>query len=336
MKNDSLVSIVLKTDAQFFKLEESIEKIQQYLDIQYTDYEILIIVQGPVDLNSTNKKTHQILQNTPSIRVIQLAGQVHSDVAWAAGLENAIGDFVVLFNHLSDPISIIASVVDACSSGYDVVVGVAEQPLSFCYKLFRSFSNRLLIAIDYNLPQSATELRCLSRRAVNSVTSRGDFHHQFFLKIQKAGYPVGVFRYNLQNNLNNKKSFLHGFRHLVRLMVFNSSRPLRWMSSIGVLGSFSALLFAAYSLLINVVSGTVVEGWTTTILFMSLLFMLQFIMLAFFGEYLGRLLDEKNEQADYSVVFEKTSRVMVNKDRVNVLNDSIDTHLNFVQTGRDR
>jgi hypothetical protein len=108
------------------------------------------------------------------------------------------------------------------------------------------------------------------------------------------------------------------------------------MSSIGVLGSFSALLFAAYSLLINVVSGTVVEGWTTTILFMSLLFMLQFIMLAFFGEYLGRLLDEKNEQADYSVVFEKTSRVMVNKDRVNVLNDSIDTHLNFVQTGRDR
>ncbi|HHC0896821.1 TPA: hypothetical protein ACOSFN_000165 [Escherichia coli] len=69
---------------------------------------------------------------------------------------------------------------------------------------------------------------------------------------------------------------------------------------------------------------------------MSTLFMLQFIMLAFFGEYLSRLLDDRSEQAAYSVVFEKNSAVMINKDRVNVLNDATVEEANLVQTGRDR
>jgi len=103
-----------------------------------------------------------------------------------------------------------------------------------------------------------------------------------------------------------------------------------------LLGSFSAFLFAMYSLLVHLVKGHVVEGWTTTILFMSALFMMQFIMMAFFGEYLGRLLDDRSEQADYSVVFEKNSAVMVNRDRVNVIGDSVSAEVNLVQTGRDR
>lgn len=55
-----------------------------------------------------------------------------------------------------------------------------------------------------------------------------------------------------------------------------------------------------------------------------------------FGEYLSRLLDDRSEQAAYSVVFEKNSAVMVNQDRVNVLNDATAEESNLVQTGRDR
>ena len=64
--------------------------------------------------------------------------------------------------------------------------------------------------------------------------------------------------------------------------------------------------------------------------------MMQFVMMAFFGEYLGRLLDDRSEQADYSVVFEKNSAVMVNQDRINVLNNAVSKEENLVQTGRDR
>lgn len=103
------------------------------------------------------------------------------------------------------------------------------------------------------------------------------------MRIQKTGYPVSELTYQPVSETHIKRSITYGFRNLVRLMVFNSSRPLRWMSIVGTVGSLSALLFAVYSILVNLINGHVVEGWTTTVLFMSTLFMLQFIMLAFFG-----------------------------------------------------
>jgi hypothetical protein len=113
------------------------------------------------------------------------------------------------------------------------------------------------------------------------VTDTGRFHHQFYLRIQKTGYPISELVYEPISENHVKKSIVYGFRNLVRLMVFNSSRPLRWMSVVGTIGSSCALLFAIYSIVVNLINGHVVEGWTTTILFMSVLFMLQFIMLAF-------------------------------------------------------
>lgn len=336
MKSEHFVSVVLSVDQKITRLVEKIKPIQCELDGLYSDYEIVIMAQGPLATMNSGDETDKILQQIPSVRYIQLAGNVHNDVALAAGIENAIGDFVVLFDLHSDPITVISGVVDTCKSGMDVVVGVAKQPASPAYNMFRSIADKILQSIDYHLPRQSTSLRCLSRRAVNAVTSTGRYHHQFFLRIQKTGYPSGSYLYELQPESTTEKSFRYGLRQLIRLMVFNSSRPLRWMSGLGMIGSFVAFIFAIYSVLVNVVSGNVVEGWTTTVLFMSLLFMLQFVMLAFFGEYLGRLLDDRSEQVDYSIVFEKNSAVMVNQDRVNVLSDSLISYANKVQTGRNR
>ncbi|NDL63134.1 glycosyl transferase family 2 [Acerihabitans arboris] len=335
MKNDSFVSVILNVDQQITGLDETLLQIQRTLDTHYSDYEIVIVAHGPFKISKFSNGAEAILQQIPSVRFIQLSGSVHHDVAWAAGLENAIGDFVVLFDPAADPISAISGIVDMCRSGTDVVVGVAKQPATPAYKLLRLISDRVLQAIDYHLPQHATTLRCISRRAVNSVTSTGRFHHQFYLRIQKTGYPIGIYSYQQRANSATKKTFWGGFRYLVRLMVFNSSRPLRWMSGIGMTGSLAAFIFTVYSVAVNIIRGHTVEGWTTTILFMAFLFMLQFIMLAFFGEYLGRLLDDRSEQADYSIAYEKRSAVMVNQDRVNVLSEPMNKTTNPEHTGQD-
>lgn len=336
MKSESFISVVLNTHHLSEELISKLRQIQGLLDENYSDYEILVVSKGPYRDVPRNSAVDLILKTIPSVRFLQLSGGVHDDVVWAAGLENAIGDFVILFDHLTDPLDVINRAVEECKAGYDVVVGVSDQPLPFTYRILRDTASRVLRAIDYHIPKNSTGLRCLSRRAVNAVTDTGRFHHQFYLRIQKTGYPVSELVYKPVSESQVKKSIMHGFRNLVRLMVFNSSRPLRWMSVIGTIGSTCALLFAVYSIVVNLINGHVVEGWTTTILFMSVLFMLQFIMLAFFGEYLSRLLDDRSEQAAYSVVFEKNSVVMVNQDRVNVLNDATAEESNLVQTGRDR
>lgn len=336
MKSESFISVVLKAQHLSDGLVKKVKQVQESLDIYYSDYEILIVSKGPFRDVPTTTAIDCILKSIPSIRFLQLSGCVHDDVVWAAGLENAIGDFVVLYDHLNDPVDVIHDAVGVCKSGFDVVVGVSSHALPYSYRFLRDTATHILKAIDYHIPKNSTSLRCLSRRAVNAVTDTGRFHHQFYLRIQKTGYPATELIYQPISEKQVKKTIIYGLRNLVRLMVFNSSRPLRWMSVIGTIGSFSALIFAVYSILINLINGHVVEGWTTTILFMSILFMLQFIMLAFFGEYLSRLLDDRNEQAAYSLVFEKNSAVMINQDRVNVLNNSVNDELNLVQTGRDR
>jgi hypothetical protein len=50
--------------------------------------------------------------------------------------------------------------------------------------------------------------------------------------------------------------------------------------------------------------------------------MLLFIMLAFLTEYVGRILDAVEKRNDCFTVKEITSRVMINKDRLNVLSES--------------
>jgi len=336
LKSESFVSVVMVVDRYDSGLPEVVSQIRDTIDAEYSDYEILLIAQGPfVDLKS-GTQIESMISQLSSVRYIQLSTRVRSDVAWSAGLENAIGDFVVLFNHRVDPVSVISGLVQTCRSGSDVVVGVSKSPQSYMRKVFRKCAQSLLCAIDYKLPPNATGLRCLSRRAVNAVMSTGRFHHQLYMRIQKTAYPMCIFEYDVLDETVGKKSFADDITKLVFLLVFNSSKPLRWMSVLGVIGSCVAFLFAAYSVLIHLISGNVVQGWTTTILFMSMLFMLQFVMLAFFGEYMGRLLDDRSEQDDYSVVFEKNSKVMVNRDRINVLEDSLSPDDNLVQTGRNR
>jgi len=203
------------------------------------------------------------------------------------------------------------------------------------YQLAGPLIHSLQARIGYRFPRNATSLLCMSRRAVNTVTQTGRFHHQLSIRIANSGYKLTSFPYDLQGT-PPKRGFLQQLRSTIRMLVFNSNRPLRWMSAIGLMGSGLAFLFSLYSLLVHLVKSNVVEGWTTTILVISSLSFLQFVILAFFGEYLGRLLDNRGEHHEYSVVFEKNSSVMVDENRHNVLHEPLSERPSAIQTGRDR
>ncbi|EOU7302153.1 TPA: glycosyl transferase family 2 [Citrobacter freundii] len=332
MKSESFVSVVIVIPSHLNDIYNPLSELAALLDKQYSDYELVVIAPG---LDSTNAETEdRVLKNIPCVRIIQLSTPVFHDVSLAAGLESAIGDFVVLWNPLSDPIDVVPQSVNKCREGADVVVGVSNCVRSLRYRMLRRLMNVVLRTIDYDIPPNSTGLRCLSRRAVNAVTRIGRFHHQFYLRIHKTGYPAGVLTYTPTKE-SEGAGVVKSLRRLMRLVIFNSSRPLRWMSVLGFGGSVAGFLFACYSVLIHLFSGLVVEGWTTTILVVTSLFIIQFVMMAFFGEYLGRLLDESSAQAEYAVVYERTSDVMVNVDRINVMHTSLPPEINNVQTGRD-
>lgn len=332
MKSQSFVSLVCTIDQNSVNSLDRINELQATLDSLYSDYEIVLVAQRNVK-GFLEALMPKLLSSIPSIRYLQLSSNVSDDVIWSAGLENAIGDFVVLFDLSSDPIDIIERSINECKAGTDVIVGTCESKKSVSYRLLRPFAQLLLNLSDYNLPKNASSFRCLSRRAANAVTETGKFHQQFFMRIQKTEYPMKALQY--KSVIPHTRSLNQGFHELIRFMVFNSSAPLRLMSILGFLGSFIGVLFALYSLVIQLLRNDVVEGWTSTVFMISVFSMLQFMILAFISEYLARILDEQDQKATYSVVFEKTSSAMINQDRINVWEDSTTSEENLVATARN-
>ena len=333
-KLDCFVSVVSIIQNMGKTIDSYLNDLYLHLEEHFSDYEIVLIDQCSKD--ETIVTLERALKKIPSIRLIELAYPVHKDIALGAGLENAIGDFLVIINPITDPVNCIYKIVKQCKQGSDIVIGVAEQKRSLPYRVIRPWIQFILHKIGYDLPPNTTPLRCLSRRCVNTVTQTGRFHHQLYVRIAKSGYPNSTFNYKLIKDTKNKHTLRQGLNEAVHLLVFNSTKTLRWMSILGLAGSILAFLIAFYALLIKFFKENVIEGWSSLVMFMSVLFALLFAILAFFGEYLGRLLDDRSEQRDYDVVSEKNSSVMQEENRFNVLSESISNDVNLVQTGRNR
>lgn len=156
-KKDIFVSVVLSCKDQAEDLKNKIRPINDLLSKNYVDFEIVIIDNHSFDDSETYITS--LLTELESIRYIRLSSEVSADVSLSAGLENAIGDFVVLFDISTDPVYVIENVVEKSLAGSDVVIGVAKQNSSLAYAIVRPIMNHFLSRIGYKLPRNATKDR---------------------------------------------------------------------------------------------------------------------------------------------------------------------------------
>lgn len=317
-KLETFVSVVVPV--RHWQYDHALFELQQSLEATFADYEILLIAQRSAQAQLTSQSS-KLLAQVPCIRYLQLSGNVSPDTLRTAGIENAIGDFVVIIDLAKDPIELaVTAVQTALQQGQDIVLGIGDEEQGLVRRLLAWPLKPLLKVAGYDLPKISTSLFCLSRRAVNTVMNTGGAGQLFLVRLKESGYEVATLHYHEKQGFEQRLG--GSFQGLWRLVVFNSLTPLRLVSLLGFVSSGLAFLFALYSLLVKLFKDAVIEGWTSTFLLMTLFFMIQFLILAVITEYLGRILEEQRQQP-YTVVFEKTSARMVNADRINVLEESV-------------
>lgn len=303
---DTFVSLLLVSSEKSPLTEETLLNAHRELEQGFTDFEI-VIVSNRFQPDMTEPAV-SLLDALASIRIIKLANPVSYEVAMSAALENSIGDFVILTDLPRDPVDVIGPMVERCKAGADVLVGTSKQPRTLALKVIEPIFDRLLHKVGYAIPGNATTLRCLSRRAVIAVTRGGRFHHTPFVRMTKTGYPVESYSYKVSNNLP-AKTLGASIREVLRLIIFNSTRPMRWITTSGITLALVAALLAAFLLpSTSALLGTV----------LALILAFQFLGLGFLGEYVGRLLDERSEEFFYMVAEERTSSVVPARNRLNV------------------
>ena len=306
MKNERerFISVVLTAEeaANPDSFARYILELEQFLDSHWNHYEIVVLDDGNhFELESIKKA---LLQESVSIRWINTMRLANRDALPAIGIENAIGDYVVFLRALCDPFDIIPSLVECCIRGKGIVVGVADTPATWGYRLV------------FGLSKKWTPVRCLGRDSINAIlkTEGG-------MKLLSSRFPVKTFEYVLADTaVVKKKNLMTGFGGFWKSFFSLSSPNFKWIGRGGLVGSFCGVLLSAYSILVHFFKENVVEGWTTTIFFVSIFFTILFVTIIFMGEYMESLLDEIRRKNRSYVVSEERSKLSMKKERLNVAN----------------
>ena len=324
MDKSLVVSVVAPLQNAALFVGQFVEQLADVLSANYTFYEIILVDDGSQD--ATGVVVGDILKKHDRIRFLQLSRKYGREIAIAAGLETAIGDFVVTLDPETDPVGMIPELVTKCRNGSGVLCGISSLPdqagllTRFATSIFHEYCRKYL-AFDYK--ENSTDFRVLSRQAVNAITRIRDRRRYLRVFAATLGYSQAFFTYKSKPSRGTGSSLLDRIDHAMEIAIANSRHPLRVVSRLGLALSVINLLYAFYVLLIFLFKRDVAAGWTTMSMQMTGMFFFLFLILAVLCEYVGRILEETQDRPLYFVSAERTSTVLLeNSIEKNILNEA--------------
>jgi polyisoprenyl-phosphate glycosyltransferase len=267
--------------------------------------EFVFVNDGSQDQTQQVLTTLQIAD--PRVRVLRLSRNFGHQIAVTAGLEEAIGDAVVIIDaDLQDPPEVIPEMIERWREGNHVVYGIRAEREGeskfklWTAKLFYRIINRLS---DTKIPVDAGDFRLLDRRVVEvlkAMPERARFlrgmvswtgFRQTSVTYQRAARHAGESKYPLTKMIHFALDGIISF----------SLVPLKLAIWTGFLAIWIAVAGIIVAILDRLLEKDLTRGWAS--LFVAVLFMggIQLVSLGIIGEYLGRIYTEVKRRPLYAV-----------------------------------
>ncbi|MBU0538659.1 MAG: glycosyltransferase [Gammaproteobacteria bacterium] len=290
-----------------------------------SDYE-LIIVDNASDDESVNRLQELTSESgLPNLQAYVLTKEVDRDTASWVGLENALGDFIAVFDPLVDDIDFLPIMIESAVGGMDVVFASNKQKpaQSIAYKCANSLFNKVYERlIGVNLAKEAPQYRLLSKRVVNFILQ----HPQPSLTYRHLPATGGFSRINLDYNspltFVEKKRLGESVDRGMRLLVATTRVPMRLVTWLSLFGAVSNLIYSIYVLLVGIFKSSIAPGWVSLSLQQSGMFFLISLVLLVLGEYILHMASLSNESPLYHVGREFNSAKMSRNEKLNIVDAS--------------
>lgn len=279
-------------------------RIVRILESQDIDFEIVFVDDGSTD------RTPDILRDLhdqdPRVKSVYLARNFGHQAAISAGLQAASGDAVVVMDgDLQDSPEMLPVFIAHWREGYEVIYAVREHRSAFWLKrLGYVVFYRLLRRISsIEVPLDSGDFSLIDRRVVDVVNAMPE-RTRFVRGMRSwAGFrQTGVTQVREERFTGEPK---YTYWKLVRLALDGfigfSYRPLQLASLFGAAVSVVALLLAVLLIVLKVVHGIPLVGWTSLIVAVLFLGGVQLICVGILGEYVGRIYDEVRQRPPYVV-----------------------------------
>ena len=319
------VSVVCRLRDERALVESLLADLTRVLRAHYENWEIVLVDDGSRD--GTSARIKELLGRHEGVRLLRLSRAFGLDVALTAGLESAIGDYVVTLSAETDPPELIPQLVQLAQREKAAVYGVAPRRRR---GMLRELGARVFYwsckrLFDVPIQPHSTQPRALPRQAVNAIVGIKDHHRYLRALTPYIGYETRTVEYQPISRSGHppRESLIQAVQTAIAVVVGNSTRPLRMVSWLALAAAFLNLLYIGYVFAIALFKKNVAEGWMTLSLQHAGMFLLLFLILAVVTEYVGRILDETRERPLYYIAEEANSSVMVpDAERRNVVRES--------------
>jgi glycosyltransferase involved in cell wall biosynthesis len=326
MDVDRFISVVAPVRNEADILESFVKDTTAVLRENYANYELILVDDDSED--GTEALVTELLNEYENIRYQRLSRQFGEEIAISAGLDTAIGDFVVVMLPVMDPPGIIPEMVRRSIEGVDVVFGVrtsrAHEGLfsRLSVKLFYRCCHRFL---GLDLPENSTQFRCLSRQAVNAITQIRDRYRYLRIFSSYVGFQRQPLDYQpvYRQGKVRRRRLADSISYALALIMENSTHPLRLVSWLGLVAAAGNLMYGVYIFAIYFFKDNISEGWTTLSLQSAAEFFFLILILTALCEYMGVMLNRIQARPLYFIKIEKNSTALLKEHhQLNVVQDS--------------
>lgn len=285
------------------------------------DYELIIVDNASDDDSVSVLKSLTAENGLPNLQVYALTKEVDADTASWVGLENALGDFVVVIDPLADDIGFLSEMLDKAVSGADVVFASNEQRprQRLSYRFANSIFNVLYKRLNgIHLAKEAPQYRVLSKRVVNFILQHPQPAMTYRHLPATGGFARVNLNYSAMPKITQTKHLGESIDRGMRLLVSTTRAPMRLVTSLSLFGAVANLVYSIYVVAIGFLKVDVAPGWISMSLQQSGMFFLISLVLLVLGEYILNMVSLMNEGPLYYVGQEFTSARMTRREKLNI------------------
>lgn len=301
----SKISFVIPCYGSENTIESVIDEIINVVSerIQY-DYEIITVNDSSPD--KVLSKLYSMAHSNKKIKVIDFAKNMNRPGAVMAGLNNALGDYVVIMDDDGQcPMNCFWKLFEPIEKGHDVSIAKYPERKQSAFKNFGTFINKKMTEFIINKPKDIefTNFMILQSYIVKEIIKYKNPYPYFTGLLLRTTSDIVNIHMEERERISGSTTFTFGkmLALWVNGLTAFSIKPLRISSLAGVICAICGFICGIITIIRKLFSPEITIGWSSIIAVLLFVGGLIMLMLGMIGEYIGRIYISINNSPQYVI-----------------------------------
>lgn len=312
MEKKKLLSVILLSYYSGERITKCYNRLNDVFIKENIPFELVVIDDGSSD--DSYKIALSLEKKYDNVRAFQLSRNYGSFYALMAGYSKAEGECACFVpDDEQQPYSSVVQMYRLWEKGNKIIVANREsRDDPWLTKFFSELFYRIINALSDNLnyPSGGVDVTLIDREVIDIINERiHPINTNVVAEVLRLGYSPVMMPYKRPIGLNKGKSrwtFKKKLRLAKDIFYSSSTFPIKLITYIGVLTSFFSIIGIVFHLYIRIFGnhqfwGTIVPGWTSLIVIVSLFSGLILFSLGVIAEYIWRIYDEVKARPGYII-----------------------------------